>query len=185
MQVATAIRRVNRRDLLETREAALDGAQEALLLGARRVDEMLPSREQLRIDITHVRRDLVDDMVKRRSATAQQPRMAHRTTQDAPQHIPTALVRGKDTVRQKERHRARMLCEHTKRRRRCAVGQFAGRARSGALDSLRPIGIWKADDLLDLRDERHEHVRVIVARYALQRRGGALESKTCIHGRFW
>src|SRR6266571_2338322 len=49
--------------------------------------------------------------------------------------------------------------------------------------AIRPIAIRKADDLLDLRDERYEDIRVIIARHTLQGRRRALEPQPRVHRR--
>ena len=70
--------------------------------------------------------------------------MPHRAPQDATQDIAASIVRGKYSVRQQERDRARVVCEHTVRRR--IIDDLAPRARPAApLDAPGRIFTASAD----------------------------------------
>src|SRR5512133_795525 len=96
--VRTAVNLAQRRELLEAGETSLDRIEEALLFDARRADDVTLALPQLWIDITHRVDHRLHDADERRLLAPEKPRMPNRSAQDAPEHIPAAVVRRKDTV---------------------------------------------------------------------------------------
>ena len=135
---------------------------------------MLRALPQLGVHVAHrVDHRLHHEVQGRRPRAAEQVRVAHRATQDAPQHVAAALVRREHAVREQERDRARVVGDDAVRRRIVAADDVVRRA----------AAIRRADDLLDRRDQRREQVAVEVVRDALQDRGDALESRARVDRR--
>ena len=91
--------------------------------------------------------------------------MAHRTPQDATQHVAAPLVRGVDPVGEQEGHGARVVGEHAVRR------------------AARPSVVALPHNLDGAADDRREQVGVEVRRDLLQHRGDALEPGAGVNGR--
>ena len=68
-------------------------------------------------DVAHRVDDRLHDVTSVGSRAAEQPRVAHRATQDAAQHVAASFVRREHAVGEQERDRARVIGEHAERRR--------------------------------------------------------------------
>src|SRR5438128_452104 len=103
MDLRSAAHRVCRRELLEARQSAFDRREEALLLDARRVDDVLRPLIELRIYPAHRLDNGFNAEDERRLLAAEEPRVTHRAPQNPPKHVASALVRRKDSVGEQER----------------------------------------------------------------------------------
>src|SRR5687768_11056474 len=92
------------RELVEAFHAAFDRCQEALLFGARRVDDVLGALAQLRIDVAQLVDDDAHDRRQRRLAAAEQPGVSNCAAQNAPQYVTSAFVGWKDSIREEYRY---------------------------------------------------------------------------------
>src|SRR5438045_816788 len=128
--------------LLHPRQPSFDRLEEALLFGARDALDVLFLGDELGIDVAHHARDGPGERRERGLPPAEQPRMAHGATQDPPEHVAAALVRGVDSISEEKCDRARVVGEHAERRARW------------------PAIVWPADDLDGLRDDGLEQVRI-------------------------
>ena len=116
--------------------------------------------------VTHTVYHRLHDAHQRRFSTAEQPRVADPSPQDATQYVAAAFIGGKYAICQQEGHRTRVVREH-------AVADAFFRIRV----------VVAADDLGDAIEHRREEVGVVVGIRTLKHRGNSLESETCIDRR--
>src|SRR5665213_2833497 len=137
---------LHRSQLLEPLHSRGDRSEKTLFLGARRVDDVLPSRLQLRIHITHRIDHGLDDARERRLSATEQPRVTDAATQNATQHITASVIGWIHPIGEQERDRARVVRDDAHRS-----------------DSLARIRYGANSDLCFYRrDERRKHVRIEV-----------------------
>ena len=109
-----ALRGVQWRELIEAQHPLLDRRQKALLFRARGVDDERAPLPELRIHALHLVDDDAHELVERRLAAAEEPRVPHSAPENAAQHVAATLVRRKDTIRDEKGDRARVIGEHAK-----------------------------------------------------------------------
>src|SRR2546427_900582 len=151
--------------LLHPNEATLDRLEKALLLRARHALDVRLLRDELGIDVAHHRAHRAGQRCESRLAAPQQPGVAYRAAEDAPQHVTATLVGRIDAVGQKEGDGARVVRQHA-----------VGRARGTAV--VRP-----ADDLDRLRDDGLKEVGVEIRGDILHDRRDPLQAGTGVYGR--
>ena len=101
-----------REDLLEPPESAVDGLQEAVLLGLGHLADVPCLGRELGIDVAHGGHHHLGERRQRRLPPAEQPGVANGAAQNAAQHVAPALVARIDAVGQQEAHRPRVVRQH-------------------------------------------------------------------------
>src|SRR6266702_8583254 len=108
--------------LLHPNEATLDRLEKPLLFRARHALDVRLLRDELGIDVAHHRAHRAGQRCESRLAAPQQPGVAYRAAEDAPQHVTATLVGRIDAVGQKEGDGAGVVGQHAVgRARRTAV----------------------------------------------------------------
>ena len=138
-------------EVVEEAHPALERLEEAFLLGGKRAVDRLPVLDQFGERMAHLR----DHDVGEPRQEALEPDRAgihHRAPDHAPQHVPAALVRRRDSIRDEERHAAAVVGEHAMRPRR--LGRVAVRDARLRLDPAHDV--LKAVGVVDGRDVLHD-----------------------------
>src|SRR5207237_1232314 len=137
-----------------------------LLLDARGLENVLTPLDELGIDLAEVRYHFLDDMVQRRRATAEQPGVANRATENPSQHISASVVRRKHAIGQQKSDGSSVVREYPKR---------------GVL--LSPV--FHPHDLFDAIDQRPKQIRVVVVRDALKRGRDSFQPRAGVDRWLW
>ena len=157
-------------ELLELlREALLAGVErgaEALLLGA---DDAVDERAALhdrRVVLAHELADLLHVGAEELALDAHEAAVVDRAAQEAPQHVASALVAGKDAVANHERDGAGVVGHDAQRAVACGVGAVgvAREALADADQALQQVAVVVGGLVLhDGRDALEAHAGVDVA----------------------
>ena len=151
------------RELVESGHPAFDRRQEALLFGARRVEQVISARDEVGVRSPHLVDHSVDDAHQRRLAAPEQPRVADGSPKDATEDIASPFVRRKDAVGEQEPYGPGV------------VGQDAVAHRT-----LGRRGVGASHHLFDPLEERLEEVGVVVRVGLLQDGGDPLQPRAGI-----
>jgi hypothetical protein len=95
--------------------APIDRRKESLLLRARRVENVLLTLAELRINVAHRLDYTLNDVDERGRCSSEQPRVTHCAPKNAAQDVAATFVRWENTVTDEKRHCPCMICDHAKR----------------------------------------------------------------------
>src|SRR5690606_10224483 len=134
---------------------AIERFVEALLFDLERTLDRVLRLPELRIRLAHLRDQRRHNLVEERIGSAELVPVTHGATDDAPQYVAAALVRGEHAVGDEERGCANVVGDYVERRSPTVARShyFGGGA-----------------------DQRLEQIDVVVAVDALHNRGDALEA---------
>src|ERR1700682_244072 len=87
------------RELVEAAHAAFDRGEEAFLLRARGIDDVLGALAQLGINVAHLIDDDANKLYERRLPATEEPGVAHRAAKNSSQNVAAAFIRRKNAIR--------------------------------------------------------------------------------------
>ncbi len=116
-------------DVLEAGKPGGQHGVEPILLASDDAHDVVASRAKLRVRVSHLGDDDIDERVEHRLGKAELLAVPHRAAHDLAQHVAAPLIRGGDTVGDEERHGAEMIRDDA---HRDVSGVVEGRAVSPA-----------------------------------------------------